>query len=207
MNISQKELNRLKRKIWYHGTTAKDAENIVAHGVDVNYNVGSELDFGRGFYLTDTFERASNYISRIPEFDRGNGFIERKEWAVMEFEFDPYSVLFETENNYRYCNFPKHDEKFAKFVFRNRFYNVYNEKPHGYDLIWGVMSDSLPIQIVNDYKNHKISYEDALILLQKPNSMKQLFIGNQEICGMLKYVKTTVIKKEDDLNEKCNYTE
>ena len=83
MEISQKELNRLHQTVWYHGTTAKDAENIIRNGIDVNYNIGSELDFGKGFYLTDTFERASGYISRVPEFDSNNSFVTRKEWAVM----------------------------------------------------------------------------------------------------------------------------
>ena len=85
-------------------------------------------------------------------------------------------------------NFPKHNEVFAKFAFDNRLNNVDNEKPHGIDVIWGVMSDNFPNQIVYQYMDGEISYEEAISKLQKPNSMKQLYIGNQEICDMLEVV-------------------
>lgn len=97
--------------------------------------------------------------------------------------------LFLKENNYKFRNFSKHNDEFAKFSFNNRLYNVYNEQPHGYDIIWGVMSDSLPVNILLDYKNKIISYEDAISKLQKSNSMKQLYIGCQEICDKLTIAK------------------
>lgn len=58
------------------------------------------------------------------------------------------------------------------------------------------MSDSNPEQVVWDYKNQKISYEKVIQLLQKSNSMKQLFISNQEICDML--VINNIFMKEDN---------
>ena len=64
--ISIRELNRLNQDLWYHGTTIESAENIAANGVIANYNIGDQLDFGPGFYLTDTYERAVSFISRSP---------------------------------------------------------------------------------------------------------------------------------------------
>lgn len=183
--ISVKELNRLNQDLWYHGTTIEDAENIKENGVGVTYNHGASLDFGPGFYLTDTFQRAANYISRVPVIIPGGKLEECKSWAVVEFGINPFDLLFSGKNQYSYRNFPKHDEEFAKFVFENRMNNTHNENPHNCDIIWGVMSDSNPEQIVWDYQNRKISLEEAVQLLQKSNSMKQLFIGNQKICDML----------------------
>ncbi|MBR1710361.1 MAG: DUF3990 domain-containing protein [Clostridia bacterium] len=148
--------------------------------------------------MTDTLARASSYISRVPIVTADFRTIRRTEWAVMEYEFNPYKLLFGNplspdENevtvlnglNLKYRNFPKHDEEFAKFAFENRLHNVCNESPHGIDIIWGVMSDNFPDQIMYDYKDGTISYDEAIDKLQKPNSMKQLFIGNQRICDML----------------------
>lgn len=191
--ISIRELNRLNQNKWYHGTTIEGAKNIEKVGVIANYNYGSELDFGMGFYLTDTYERAENYISKLPVTDTEGNITERNEWAVIEFEINPFQILFSDPNEYKYKNFSKHNEEFAKFSFDNRLNNVYNEKPHGYDIIWGVMSDSLPVQIVLDYKNGEISYEDAIAQLQKPNSLKQLYLGKQEICDKL--IITNISKK------------
>jgi len=194
--ISIKELNRLNRNKWYHGTTIEGAKNIEKIGVIANYNFGSELDFGMGFYLTDTYERAENYISRLPITDADGNIIKRTEWAVIEFKINPFVILFLDNNEYKFKNFSKHNEEFAKFSFDNRLNNVYNEKPHGYDIIWGVMSDSLPIKILLDYKNGILSYKDAVSQLQKPNSMKQLFIGRQEICDKLIITNISQVKEE-----------
>ena len=111
----------------------------------------------------------------------------RESWCVIGFSFNP---LYEIVNNssLRYCLFPKHNEDFAKFVFDNRYNNLYNEKPHNYDIIWGVMSDNRPDVVVLSYKDKSISYEEAIIRLQKPNSMKQLFIGSQLLCDKLQIV-------------------
>ena len=120
-------------------------------------------------------------------------FEKRREWAVIEFELNPFKLLFDegNEGKYKYKNFPKHDEEFAKFAFYNRVSNVFRENHHGYDIIWGVMSDNLPDQIVYDYTEGLITYDEAMVKLQKPNSMKQLYISTQEICDMLKITDVT----------------
>lgn len=199
--ISVKELNRLNQNRWYHGTTLEGAKNIQRVGVLANYNIGSELDFGMGFYLTDTFEKAETYISRVPVMDENGTPVQRTEWAIIEFELNPFELLFMQEKSYTYKGFPKHNDEFAKFSFENRLNNVYNENPHGYDIIWGVMSDSFPVQLILDYKNGKITYQEALLQMQKPNSMKQLYIGNQEICDMMKITTISEVKKEETHHE------
>lgn len=182
--ISVRELNRLNQDFWYHGTTVEGAESIKKHGVIAYYNLGSELDFGPGFYMTDTCQRAISYISRLPLITLDGNIQKRKEWTVVEFYFNPFELLF-GGGQYSYRNFPKHNDEFANFVFRNRMSNTDNENPHNYDVIWGVMTDNNPVQIIADCKDNVISKETALERLQKTNSMRQLYIGNQKICDML----------------------
>ena len=194
--IPVKELNLLNRDLWYHGTSLEDAENIRKLGVIVDYNYGNSLDFGAGFYLTDTKKRADSYMSRVPVIEPDGKTRTRTEWAVIEFNFNPFILLFgnplKTDEkeltvlnglNYKYMNFAKHDKKFAEFVFENRL----NNKPHGIDIIWGVMSDSIPDQVMIDYSNGELTYDLAIEKLIKPNSMKQLYVGSQVICKMLKW--------------------
>lgn len=196
--ISVKEMNRLNKDLWYHGTTKEDAKSICSMGVICDYNIGSQLDFGSGFYLTDTQERASSYISRIPEAISPEEFVERKEWAVVEFAFNPCEYLLANiDLPIKILNLPKHDEQFAEFVFDNRVKNVYNENPHNYDIIWGVMSDSLPIEIVAAYSRGLMSREEAVQKLKKPNSMKQLYLGTQELCAKLEVTQIIYGKKEE----------
>lgn len=184
--ISIRELNRLNQDLWYHGTTIESAENIAKSGVIANYNFGTELDFGPGFYLTDTFERASSFISRIPLITPNGIKQARDNWAIVVFTFNPFTLLFSSNTMYSYRNFPKHNDDFANFVFYNRINNAYNENPHNYDLIWGVMSDNNPSKIIFNYREHLIDRDTAITLLKKSNSMRQLYISNQNICNTLK---------------------
>lgn len=40
------------QRVWYHGTNESSAHNICEHGIDFTKSK-KELDFGRGFYMTD----------------------------------------------------------------------------------------------------------------------------------------------------------
>lgn len=191
--ISIRELNRLNQNLWYHGTTIESAENIAENGVIANYNLGAELDFGPGFYLTDTYARAVSFISKTPILT-SNGNVELpKDWAIITFEFNPFDLLFTSETGYNFYNFSRHNDEFADFVLKNRMYNTRKENPHHYDLIWGVMSDNNPFEIIEKYKNEIINRETAMNQFKKTNSMRQMYIGNQDICDILKIQE---IKKE-----------
>jgi hypothetical protein len=196
--IPVKMLNMINRDEWYHGTTYEDAKCIEDMGVMATYNEGNMLDFGAGFYLTDTFDKADRYMSRVPIINIDGTTSERQEWVVIKFCFSPLEMLFGdgVEPLYTFDYFPKHDERFAKFAFKNRVENVFNENPHHKDIIWGVMSDNFPDKIIIDYKNADITYEEAIRRLLKPNSMKQLYIGNQSLCDKLKISDIIKCRKE-----------
>ena len=201
--IPIKELNHLNRDFWYHGTSLEGAESIKKLGVLADFNHGNSLDFGAGFYLTETKKLADSYMSRVPVIGADGKLTKRTEWAVIEFKFNPYTLLFgspsETSKDeltvfnglsYTYKNFAKHNEEFAKFVFDNRRNSL--ESPnsrnvHCIDIIWGVMSDSIPDQVMIDFSNNELTYEQAIEKLMKSNSMKQLYIGSQAICEMLEF--------------------
>ena len=208
--IPVRELNRLNSDVWYHGTSEEGADSLQKLGVIALYNRGNMLDFGAGYYLTDTKERADSYISRVPLIGADYRPVKRKNWVVMDYRSNPYKILFgdpattSTDDmsmldrpGYVFRNFPKHNEEFAKFAFDNRLNNVNNEKPHGIDIIWGVMSDNFPDQIVYDFLAGRLSYEKAIEKLQKPNSMKQLYIGNQGLCDMFELKNMYVGRAED----------
>jgi len=189
--ISVKELNRLNHDLWYHGTTIEDAENIQKNGVLADYNLGDALDFGPGFYLTDTYQRAMSFISRKPSITSTGELQHFQDMAIITFSFNPFDLIFQTDAHYSFHNFSKHSEDFANFVFFNRLYNTENENPHNFDIIWGVMSDNNPFKIIMDYKSNLLTKTDAITLLQKSNSMRQLYIANQDICNMLRIKEIT----------------
>ena len=121
----------------------------------------------------------------------------------MEYTFQPLA-WFESLS-YKTTTFEKFDDEFAEFVFKNRLESKSNEQRHNYDVIYGVMSDSLPTQLLLEYRAGEISKEDVLNGLKKGNSMKQLSIHNQALCdtilltGAYEFDPKTQVRKELDI--------
>ncbi|MGV1040632.1 DUF3990 domain-containing protein [Clostridium perfringens] len=198
---------------WYHGTTLDGLKKICKNGVLVNYNEGNELDFGTGFYLTDKKQKAIDYIERIIKYRVDNSLSEINSLGIplkdntdknipviLEFEFLPLQY-FENEK-YSTKIFNSYNEEFAKFVFQNRYHL---DEKHKYDLIFGVMSDSNPMLLIQQYREKKITENEVIDGLRKSTSMKQLSIHNQELCDIIKLNKAYYLNgKELNINEYCN---
>jgi len=56
------------------------------------------------------------------------------------------------------------------------------------------MSDSVPDKIVSDYKTGRMSYSEAIRGFKKSTSMKQLYIGSNEICQLLNPIYEKEVK-------------
>ena len=193
-----KKINKILKYLssdkWYHGTDSNKYENIKKNGIKVDYNIGNELDFGYGFYLTNTKEQAADFINNSMKYS--NQSLMNFSWlnnlneaipVVIEFDFTPLTLYEKNIYNFKFLN--AYDKEFAEFVFHNRLYNIYGESHHSYDIIFGVMSDSLPTILLQKYKNGVINKDKVLSDLQKSTRVKQLSIHNQEICDILKISK------------------
>lgn len=184
MEPSQKIQTTLSSHKWYHATTKSNYENLIKSGVIADYNRGNELDFGFGFYLTNTSEMAEKYISRLfaslPED-------EPEILVIMEYDFCPLDWFL--MDDYKSKVFTKFDDEFAEFVFKNRLESATQKQQHEYDVIYGVMSDSVPTKLLLDFKAGETSKESVLDGLKKSTSMKQISIHNQSLCDTLKLTR------------------
>ena len=186
----------MEQDVWYHGTTLSGWKNLCTQKVEANYNLGTELDFGTGFYLTPKYNQAEGYIKRILPYLYGENKNDHTP-IVIEFELN----LSKLESKYTHEKFLNYDERFAEFVLKNR--NNPDELIHNYDFVIGVMSDSNPVALLADYRAKSLTREELILKLQKGNSMEQLSLHNQEICDILKVRKATLIEngKELDVDE------
>lgn len=191
----------LEQNSWYHGTTLQQCENILQKGIIYNYNEGTELDFGYGFYLTPKFKQAEHYITRMLPYIPGE---EEKTPVVIEFEFN-CSAYIETNPN---TKFLKYDEEFARFVLENR--KNPDSLTHEFDFVIGVMSDSNPVGELIKLRNGELSEEDVILSFMKGTSMEQLSLHTQDLCDKLIVKKVTFVTdgKELDINDikKSNYS-
>lgn len=179
--MTSKVYNALSSECWFHATTRSNFENILKSGILVDYNKGKELDFGYGFYLTTSEELAESYITRLFSWqnEMGNG----DNPVIMEYKFLPLNWF---ENpDFSTKVFPKFDDDFAEFVFSNRLNCNTEKQQHEYDVIYGVMSDSVPTKLLLGYRAGDIEKADVLEGLKKGNSMKQLSLHKQELCDSI----------------------
>lgn len=205
MEINNKIIKHLSNDKWYHGTTLDGWKSICKFGVLANYNIGLELDFGYGFYLTPKQQEAENYIINILKFENdinvGIPLKENKDAktpVVVEFSFVPFQWYSEGKHNFNFFN--AYDDDFAEFVFNNRIENINGNRQHNYDIIFGVMSDSIPVLLIQKYKNGEISREEVIAGLKKPTSNKQLSLHRQELCDIIVPTKAILIENREELN-------
>lgn len=193
--------NYLSNNIWYHATTLDGWKNICKIGIKADYNkdTSSSLDFGYGFYLTDKQKKAEDFIIRLKS---AGVLLESDILVIIAFEFDVLSWFEGEEYNTHVLN--EYNDEFASFVFENRIQNENGENQHKYDAIFGVMSDSQPIQIVMDYRLGILTKNDALECLKKATSMKQISLHNQKLCDIIKpqrvYTFDMITKSREELN-------
>ncbi|AQQ55393.1 hypothetical protein B0X71_19685 (plasmid) [Planococcus lenghuensis] len=71
-------MRNLEKTKWYHGTTLSGFKSIMKQGVKFDVSVGSELDFGPGFYLAPDKEMAEGLVFRQ---ESGHCFLNLFSWT------------------------------------------------------------------------------------------------------------------------------
>jgi hypothetical protein len=124
--------------------------------------------------------------------------IDKKIPVIIEFSFCP--LQWYNENKYKFKFLSSYDDDFANFVFYNRVDNVDGNHQHDYDIIFGVMSDSVPTVLIQKYKQNDISKDEVIDALKKSTSVKQLSLHNQEICDIIKLTRAYYLNTGEELN-------
>lgn len=206
----------LKGNKWYHGTTLFAWKELCSLGVKHDYNLGTELDFGYGFYLTNEQKQAESYITRYLQYTTESDLAmpvinlamplkniqDKKIPIVIEFDFCPLEWY--NSNSYKFGFFNKYDDDFAEFVFQNRLNASAGVQQHDFDIIFGVMSDSTPTALMEKYQNQEISKEDVISSLKKQTSVKQLSLHKQEICDTITLTRAYYVGKEERMELNIN---
>lgn len=161
--------------------------NIKRSGIHADFNKGHQLDFGYGFYLTISADYAESYTKRLYSDENAEAFVAEDIPVIMEYTFCPYDWF--CSGTYNCKILAQFNDEFAEFVFYNRTANVDGTNQHEYDIIYGVMSDSVPTNQILEYSAGTRSKEDVLSALKKSNSMKQLSLHSQALCDIIQLTR------------------
>ena len=118
--------------ILYHGS------NVEIQKVDLNKSANGK-DFGKGFYLSDSYAQAEE-MAGFKAFQLGGSPI------VNCFEFDSRML---SGHSLNVKIFKEYNLEWAEFVFKNRN-NRANISIHNYDIVYGpIADDKVGVQIRN----------------------------------------------------------
>lgn len=146
------------RKV-FHGAT-----NVVKSPL---CNIGRDnLDFGKGFYVTDIRKQAVGWATRVVNLDL-------PQWLNI-YELDDAFI----KQNAKCKVFTSYNEEWLEFIVQSRN----GKKPwKGFDYIEGGIADDRVITTIEDYLNGDISMEYALKRLSEHQPNNQICIILQKI--------------------------
>ena len=156
-------------KVLFHGTLMDRAANIILEGVDFS-KLNERADFGKGFYLTDSYALARNTaLTRYNEEKQSNGS-----------SYPPVVIRLKVKCDnllaYNIKEFYGEDNDWKRFVCCNRWYNdVIKHNPNAdnnigakYDIIIGLTADGKMGQLGRLIKKHNYALSDGFIKSLKP---------------------------------------
>ena len=192
--MTAREIKFFKCTTWYHGTTLTGWKSICKLGIKADFNKGISLDFGNGFYLSNSIENTERYVSNMIKYSNSS-LPDDNIPVIIVFESCPYEWL---TKGFKYCYFAKYDINFAEFVFENRL-NYMNQNIHDYDISAGVTTDTKPTYLMQQYFLGNITKSTVLQEFCKSTSVKQICIHKQELCDII-YPKKAYILNGKELN-------
>lgn len=195
--------NPMNQKKWYHATTKDAYVAINKYGVQADFNLGNELDFGHGFYLTSSLEEATKFIMQLKKETEKMELedIPSKEYTPIVIEFElPVNLSQVWNEEYQLKVFSEEDPEFYDFVFYNRLYNKYGENHHKFDMVYGDMANSNPLKLMIAYRVGDLTEEEVKLQFRKYDNFKQLSIHKQAICDKLKITKVYMAETKKELN-------
>lgn len=134
-------------------------------------------DFGRAFYLSDTFQQAEEMALFKSEVEGGTP-------VVNKFTFDENMMK---SSSLRVLTFGEYSEEWARFVFANRD-SANGELLHDYDIVYGpIANDRVGRQIAN-LKDGYIDFETFIERLKfmKGITFQYAFCSDKAVSQLVK---------------------
>jgi hypothetical protein len=158
----------------YHGSNEQIPYPDVSRG-------RSPLDFGRGFYVTSSFEQAKNWAKRkTARTAKGIPVV-----SVYEFSDDILG-----SEQFSIKTFQKADEEWLDFVVANR-----NEEYCGlqYDIVIGPVADDRVIRVIRMYMNGTYDKEEAIKRFKSESLDNQIIFATEQALQLLSFKGAEII--------------
>lgn len=179
----------------YHGTVLAFAKSIFDNGIDINKNKKSELDFGKGLYVSDPETATVFAYKKVQEIQTWDDVPDEEFLipALLPIEIDDGSFL-----TMDVLELKKKNLEWLRFVFNTRRYHT--ETSH--DIIVGAIADGAIDQVMSrvekmpDFIAKAIAYSH--FLRRENEGHLQYVLKTQGAVNIAKPLKPYAITKGDD---------
>ncbi len=152
----------------YHGSTLEVKTPLVDYG-------RSNLDFGKGFYVTNILSQAESFVQRMARRKQTDACVNVYEWSA-------------SYDSFRYKKFLNYDEEWLDFIVANR--NGLNLASQ-YDVVEGGVANDRVIDTIEAYIAGLMPKQFCLQRLAEHQPNNQICILSQEICDRyIRFVKS-----------------
>ena len=155
--------------ILYHGSYLEIAKPDLFHS-------RSNVDFGRGFYVTPLHEQAAKWCGKFKR--RG------KDSIISRYEYDE-----SRESELKTLKFDSYSEEWLDFIIRCR-YGV----PHGHDVVIGAMANDQIYNYVADYMDGVLTREQFWSLAKFKYPTHQISFCSEKALRCLEFVSWEEVK-------------
>jgi hypothetical protein len=183
----------------YHGTILRHALDIINNGVDLTHSK-EFLDFGKGFYTTNSITMAENMAHRVEANERKRKGVKNVFPAILTFEYVENSEL-------NYKRFEYDDIEWAKFIMANRVTPQIADKlglldnsvDFKYDVVIGGTADGDVAKIASKLRYEILKPQDYILNLSDflrtdgTSYGTQIVFCTEEGLSCIKYSKCDII--------------
>lgn len=167
------EKRRGAAMILYHGSNCEIEKIDLLKGK-------SYKDFGRGFYLTDLVDQATQMATRIAERYGGSPIVN-------VFEFDGSCLT--SESGLRIKIFEKPSKEWAEFIMQNRSRSV-PQPAHTFDIVIGPVANDDVATLFRTFTSHIIDLDELVKKLEFKKLTNQYFFHTEQAVALLKKRKS-----------------
>lgn len=137
-------------------------------------------DFGRGFYLSDSYEQAEAMGERV-----ASRSLENNRPVVSTFDFDD-SAMF--DGSLKVKRFESYTKEWAEFVLKNRDRKV-AQPFHDYDIVYGPIADDSIVRQMRRFELGDITIDELMRELKYPQGITfQYFFGSENALQKLTFI-------------------
>lgn len=153
----------------YHGSTVEVRKPIISRG-------RPNTDFGKGFYVTTSFEQADRWAHIRQRRDNTSKAV------VSVYEFDE---RFLDDSRFTVRRFTGVDAEWLHFIVGCRK----QTQQHDFDMVMGPVANDRLYLTINMYENGELSEEAAIIQLKAYNLFDQLSFHKEDALALLQFVE------------------